>query len=48
MMLHQITNDLFKAVVFLAVVVEFYKRSLRTSKKMLSVGDVDKNHVRNE
>ncbi len=40
------TNDLFKAAA--ASVVELYTKVLRTSKKMLSVGDIDKNHVGNE
>jgi hypothetical protein len=45
MMLDQITNNLLKAA---GDVVELYTKNLHTSKKMLSVDDIDKNHVRNE
>jgi hypothetical protein len=45
MMLDHISNDLFKAA---AVVVELYTAILLTAKKMLSVGDIDKNQIRNE
>ncbi len=48
MILHHITNDLFKVVVVVVVVVELYTTVLRTSKKMLSVGDIDKTQIRNE
>ncbi len=40
------TNDLFKAAA--ASVVDLSTKVLRTSKKMLSGGDIDKNHVGNE
>jgi hypothetical protein len=47
--LDDITNDLYKVVVVVVVVVvEFYTIILRTSKKMLSVHDINRNQIRNE
>ncbi len=40
-----IRNEYFKVVVSTAV---FYTRILRTSKKIYSVGGIDKNQIRNE
>jgi hypothetical protein len=47
-MLDDITKGLFKVVVVVVVVVEFYTIILRSSKKMLSVGDIDKKQIRND
>jgi len=43
-----ITIDLFKRVVLLVVVEELFTRISSTSNEMLSVGDIDKNQIRNE
>ncbi len=40
------TNDLFKAAA--AAVVELHTKVLHTSKKILSVRDIDKNQIRNK
>ncbi len=47
-MLDHKTNDLLKVVVVVVVVVEFYTTILGTTKKLLSVGDIDENRIRNE
>ncbi len=43
-----ITIDLFKLVVVVVVVEELFTRISSTSNEMLSVGDIDKNQIRNE
>jgi hypothetical protein len=43
-----ITIDLFKLVVVVVVVEELFTRISLTSKKMLSVGEIDKYQIRNE
>ncbi len=43
-----ITIDLFKRVVLLVVVEELFTRISSTSNEMLSMGDIDKNQIRNE
>ncbi len=43
-----ITIDLFKRVVVVVVVEELFTRISSTSNEMLSVGDIDKNQIRNE
>jgi hypothetical protein len=43
-----ITIDLFKLLVVVVVVEELFTRISSTSNEMLSVGEIDKNQIRNE